>query len=170
MVDGNDLALLNEGKGWYREGSHGREVQVDEITVSPAEAEGKYRMTAVINGQAISHEISQRQYDKFLAVDDYHRMQLFSKIFKEVDMKTRPEAKVGFGTKLLAALTAGAVVTNELAHGRPAPELYGERFGGHAQPRVYYKPGVDSPGDVAARNFEAAMNADGRGAGVGRGL
>ena len=170
MVDGNDLSLLNEGKGWYREGSHGREVQVDEITVSPAEAEGKYRMTAVINGQAISHEISQRQYDKFLAVDDYHRMQLFSKIFKEVDMKTRPEAKVGFGTKLLAALTAGAVVTNELTHGRPAPELYGERFGGHAQPRVYYKPGVDSPGDVAARNFEAAMNADGRGAGVGRGL
>ena len=34
----------------------------------------KYRMTAIINGEAVTHEISQKQYDKFLAVDDYHRM------------------------------------------------------------------------------------------------
>lgn len=159
-VDGRDLQLLNDGKGWYREEKHGREVEVGEISVQPAETEGKYKMTAVIDGQVISHEITQRDYDKFLAVDDYHRMKLFSKIFSEVDMKTRPEAQRGIGTKIFAALTAGAVVAADVAHGfhhhRHAPEFYGERFGG--PPRPYFKPGVDTPRDVAIRCFEAEMN------------
>lgn len=159
-VDGRDLQLLNDGKGWYREEKHGREVEVGEISVQPAETEGKYKMTAVIDGQVISHEITQRDYDKFLAVDDYHRMKFFSKIFSEVDMKTRPEAQRGIGTKIFAALTAGAVVAADVAHGfhhhRHAPEFYGERFGG--PPRPYFKPGVDTPRDVAIRCFEAEMN------------
>ena len=159
-VDGRDLQLLNDGKGWYREEKHGREVEVGEISVQPAETEGKYKMTAVIDGQVISHEITQRDYDKFLAVDDYHRMKLFSKIFSEVDMKTRPEAQRGIGTKIFAALTAGAVVAADVAHGfhhhHHAPEFYGERFGG--PPRPYFKPGVDTPRDVAIRCFEAEMN------------
>ena len=159
-VDGRDLQLLNDGKGWYREEKHGREVEVGEIAVQPAETEGKYKMTAVIDGQVISHEITQRDYDKFLAVDDYHRMKLFSKIFNEVDMKTRPEAQRGIGTKIFAALTAGAVVAADVAHGfhhhHHAPEFYGERFGG--PPRPYFKPGVDTPRDVAIRCFEAEMN------------
>ena len=185
-VNGQDLALMDEDKGWYRETKHGREVQVDEIYVEkiekPKVSEGntqqetiadkqekgkkdegevKYRMTAVINGEAISHEITQKQYDKFMAVDDYHRMKLFSNIFKEVDMKTRPEANAGLGTKLFAALTAGAVVASEVAHGvshRPHPEFYGERIEGPHPPRPYFKPGVDAPNEVAARNFEAQMN------------
>lgn len=162
-VDGRDLQLLNEGKGWYREEKHGREVEVGEIAVQPAQTEGKYKMTAVIDGQVISHEISQKDYDKFLAVDDYHRMKLFSKIFSEVDMKTRPEAQRGIGTKIFAALTAGVVVASDVAHGfhhhnHYAPECYGERFGG--SPRPYFKPGVDTPRDVAIRNFEAQMNQD----------
>ena len=158
-VDGRDLQFLNEGKGWYREEKHGREVEVGEIAVQPAETEGKYKMTAVIDGQVISHEISQKEYDKFLAVDDFHRMKLFSKIFSEVDMKTRPEAQRGIGTKIFAALTAGAVVASDVAHGLRhchAPEFYGERFGDH--PRPYFKPGVDTPRDVAIRYFEAEMN------------
>lgn len=159
-VDGRDLQLLNEGKGWYREEKHGREVEVGEIAVQPAETDGKYKMTAVIDGQIISYEITQRDYDKFLAVDDYHRMKLFSKIFSEVDMKTRPEAQRGIGTKIFAALTAGAVVAADVAHGfhhhHHAPEFYGERFGG--PPRPYFKPGVDTPRDVAIRCFEAEMN------------
>ena len=158
-VDGRDLQFLNEGKGWYREEKHGREVEVGEIAVQPAETKGKYKMTAVIDGQVISHEISQKEYDKFLAVDDFHRMKLFSKIFSEVDMKTRPEAQRGIGTKIFAALTAGAVVASDVAHGLRhchAPEFYGERFGGH--PRPYLKPGVDTPRDVAIRYFEAEMN------------
>ena len=160
LIDGRDLQYLDESKAWYREGEHGREVEVEAIAVQPAEAEGRYRMTAIINGEAITHEISQRQYDKFLAVDDYHRMKLFSKVFSEVDMKTRPEAQRGLGTKIFAALTAGTVVAAGVAHGLHhhchAPEFYGERFGG--PPRPYFKPGVDSPMDVAARNFEAQMN------------
>ena len=118
-------------------------------------------MTAIINGEAITHEIKQKDYDKFLAVDDYHRMKLFSKVFSEVDMKTRPEANAGLGTKILAALTAGAVVTAEVAHDmnhhhhHPAPEFYAEHHGG---PRPYFKPGVDSPQEIAARYFEAEAN------------
>lgn len=159
LIDGRDLPYLHESKGWYREGEHGREVEVEAIAVQPAEAEGKYRMTAIINGEAITHEISQKQYDKFLAVDDYHRMKLFSKVFNEVDMKTRPEIRSNLGAKIFAALAAGTVVASDLAHSihhHSCPELYGEHFC-HA-PRPYFKPGVDSPRDVAARNFEAQMN------------
>ena len=159
LIDGRDLPYLHESKGWYREGEHGREVEVEAIAVQPAEAEDKYRITAIINGEAITHEISQKQYDKFLAVDDYHRMKLFSKVFNEVDMKTRPEMRSNLGAKIFAALAAGTVVVSDLAHGihhHPCPELYGEHFC-HA-PRPYFKPGVDSPRDVAARNFEAQMN------------
>lgn len=77
VMDGNDLAYIHPDKGWYREGRHGREVTVDEIRVEPTETEGKYRMTAVIDGEAVSHEITQKQYDKFMAIDDYHRLKLF---------------------------------------------------------------------------------------------
>ena len=159
LIDGRDLPYLHESKGWYREGEHGREVEVEAIAVQPAEAEGKYRMTAIINGEAITHEISQKQYDKFLAVDDYHRMKLFSKVFNEVDIKTRPEIRSNLGAKIFAALAAGTVVASDLAHSihhHSCPELCGELFC-HA-PRPYFKPGVDSPRDVAARNFEAQMN------------
>lgn len=157
-VDGRDLTPINEKMGWYREERNGREVEVGEIAVHPAESEGKYRMSAVINGQVVSHEISQKEYDKFLAVDDYHRMKLFSKVFDEVDMKMRPEARQGLGVKILAALTAGTVVASEVAHNlrcHHAPEVYSEHYCG---PRPYYKPGVDTPRDVAIRYFEAEMN------------
>ena len=39
VVDGQDL---DESKGWFREGKHGREVSVGEIRVEPAEQEGKF--------------------------------------------------------------------------------------------------------------------------------
>lgn len=184
-VNGQDLNLLDESKGWYREIKNGREVQVDEIYVEKIQntevpvaaseqvkeqgqsakqqknGDVKYRMTAIINGESISHEISQKQYDKFMAVDDYHRMKLFSNIFKEVDMKSRPEASTGLGTKIFAALAAGAVVTSEVAHGmihHSHPEIYVNCTEGRHPPRPYFKPGVDMPNEVAARNFEAQMN------------
>ena len=96
-----------------------------------------------------------------MAVDDYHRMKLFSNIFKEVDMKSRPEASSGLGTKIFAALAAGAVVTSEVAHGmshHSHPEIYVDCTEGRHPPRPYFKPGVDMPNEVAARNFEAQMN------------
>lgn len=35
QMNGNDLQYIDENKGWYREGRHGREVSVDEIRVEP---------------------------------------------------------------------------------------------------------------------------------------
>ncbi len=160
VMDGSDLACINPDKGWYREGRHGREVTVDEIRVEPSETEGKYKMTAVIDGETVSHELTQKQYDKFMAIDDYHRLKLFSKIFGEVDMKSRDN--VSLGTKIGAALLAGVTVMGELGHHRhpPAPDIFLERHGPPPPPRCYFKPGVDTPMDVAARNFEAAVNTE----------
>ena len=156
VVDGREL---QENKGWFREGAHGREVEVGEIKVEPTEGKDKFKMTAVINGESISHEITKKQYDKFMAVDDYHRMKLFSKIFGEVDMKNRPDG-VSLGSKIGAALFAGVAVMGELGRGmgHHRPEFYMEHH--HCEPRAYFKPGVDTPCDVAARNFEAAINAE----------
>lgn len=155
VIDGNDLYQLDGNKGWFREGKDGREVVVDRISVEPnPAAEGKYTMTAVINGETITHDIKQKQYDKFLAVNDMQRMKMFSKIFSEVDMKNIQGDNVGakVGAGILTALTVGACVLGAVS--RPRPEFYG---GGPA-PRPYFKPGVDTPEDVAARNFDAMIN------------
>ena len=120
-------------------------------------------MTAIIDGERISHELTQKQYDKFMAVDDYHRMKLFSKIFGEVDMKSRGDG-IALGTKIGAALLAGVSIMGELGrgfHNHPRAEFYEEHHRhNEAEPKVYFKPGVDTPMDVAARNFEARINAD----------
>ena len=168
-VDGAALCEFNERKGFYRERAHGREVEVGNIQVDPA-ANGKYKMTAVINGQAITHEITQKQYDKFLAVDDYHRMQLFSKIFNEVDMKTRPGEGHNIGAALLAALVVGGEVMRDglVAPHEPRPEIYETRTG-----PVYSKAGVVNPADVAAANFrseEANLGVPGPEEGIRRGM
>ena len=168
-VDGAALLEFNERKGFYRERAHGREVEVGNIQVDPT-ANGKYKMTAVINGQTISHEITQKQYDKFLAVDDYHRMQLFSKIFNEVDIKTRPGEGHNLGAALLAALVVGGEVMRDglsVPH-EPRPEIYETRTG-----PVYHKAGVVSPADVAAANFrseEANLGVPGTDETIRRGL
>ena len=73
-------------------------------------------------------------------------------------MKSRPEASTGLGTKIFAALAAGAVVTSEVAHGMSHHPLYVDCTEGRHSPRPYFKPGVDMPNEVAARNFEAQMN------------
>lgn len=157
VINGRDLYELDGNKAWFREGKHGREVSVETISVQPVpQTEGKYKMTAIINGETISHEISQKDYNKFLAVNDLQRMKMFSKIFSEVDMKdiqsTNNGAKIGAG--ILTALTVGAVVLG--AASRPRPEFYGG--GPMPGPRPYFKPGVDTPEDVAARNFDAMIN------------
>lgn len=177
-VDGNRLYEMNGGKGWYREERHGREVNVGDIKVEPVrdsrgeperseKGEIKYRMTAVINGQSISHEITQKQYDKFLAVDDYHRMKLFSKIFDEVDMKNVPGMHSSLGARIGGALLAGLSVMGELAQGHHSgPSVFMEHHHDHG-PHVYFKPGVDSPQELASRAFEAGLHAGETGIGLG---
>ena len=180
-VDGNSLYEQNENKGWFREGKHGREVQVDDIKVEPVRNEqgeiqkdekgnAKFRMTAVINGESISHEITQKQYDKFMAIDDYHRMKLFSHIFKEVDMKTIPGEGKNIGAQIGGALLAGLAVMSELGRDRPAPAVFVEHHHDHAHgPHVYFKGSVDSPQDLASRAFDAGLNAGEHGVGLGHG-
>ena len=192
-VNGQDLEEGDERKGWYREGKHGRSVEVGDIWVEkvlPQKAEGEaaqnddqknnqvtYRMSAVINGQVVSHEISQKQYDKFMAVDDYQRMRMLSKVFKEVDLKTRPEMRQGFnlGAFLAAGLTAARDATylgadiahnvEHIKHPHYAPDVYHEV---HGTGRIFFKPGVDSPQDIASRAFEAGLNQGIYGHGMGR--
>ena len=159
VMDGNDLSVIRPDKGWYREGRHGREVTVDDIRVEPSGQEGKYKMTAIIDGERVSHEITQKQYDKFMAIDDYHRLKLFSKVFGEVDMKSRD--RTSLGVKIGAALLAGVTVAAELEHDHHChsrPVVFAEHHHHGPAPRPYFKPGVDTPMDVAARNFEAAVN------------
>lgn len=189
-VDGRDI---QDGKGWFREGAHGRAVDVQEIRVERIEpdkseqaskeqeaknkdkgtdSEVKFRMTAVINGQAICHDITEKQYNKFLALDDEHRMKLFAKVFPEVDIKNVPKEKdpngLSFGQKLFAGLSAALGVAHEVGH--IYNEVHGERPDiyitnvehHHPHERVFFKPGVDTPMDVAARAYEAQANAEQR--------
>ena len=194
-ANGKDLEAMNERKGWYREGKHGREVEVGDIWVekvpSKVQQEAKqpqkdqkddekftYRMSAVINGEVITHEISKKQYDKFMAVDDYQRQRMMSKIFNEVDMKTRPEMRQGFnlGAFLGAGLTAMSEATylgadiahnvEHIKHPHPSPEIHQEV---HGSGRIYVKPGVDSPQDIAERAFEAGLNVGAHSHGMGHG-
>ena len=156
VTHGEDLqALTRDNKGWFREGRDGREITVGDISVARQGA--KYVMTAEIDGQVITHDISQKDFNKFLQMDDFHRMKLFAKIFDEVDIKNT----VGLGTKVGAAVMATLTVMGELSAGVD-PMVSMPRGDGmmlrNAHP--YFKPGVDSPMDLAARNFEAAMVQD----------
>lgn len=193
-VNGADLEKMNERKAWYREGKHGREVDVGDIWVEknpfpqPQSKEGNkdeskenkftYKMCAVINGEVVSHAIDKKQYDKFMAVDDYQRQRMMSKIFHEVDMKSRPELRKGFnlGAFLGAGLTAlseatylGADIAHNvehIKHPHPSPEVHSEV---HGTGRIYVKPGVDSPQSIAERAFDAGLNAGlHHGGGMGR--
>lgn len=153
-VSGTALQELNSKKGFYREVKNGREVEVGDIRVARDPVnEGKYKMTAVINGQTITHDITQKDFDKFMAVDDMQRMKLFSKIFNEVDIKTRPGQGTNIGAAILAAVVAtGEVAADVLTMGRGPghrPEVYEAHMRGH-----YYKPGVVHPAEIAQASFE----------------
>lgn len=178
FVDGSVLSQIKDNKGFYREIENGREVQVGDISVEKV-AEDKYRMTAVIDGVPVTHDIRQKDYDKFLAVDDLSRLKLFAKIFPEVDIKTHPgmERNVNVGAAILAALVVGTEVVGEVAGMAHAMDNHhhhhhdeGYREGG---PTVYAKHGVVSPGEVAQHMFNEQMemaygNPEDRG--VGRGI
>jgi hypothetical protein len=66
-----------------------------------AKGNNLYRMTAVINEKPSLMTITQKQYDKFMAIDDYHRMKLFSHIFNEVDMKNIPGQHANIGAQIV---------------------------------------------------------------------
>lgn len=154
-TDASRLSEMKDSKGWYREGKDGREVSVGHIGVQAIEG-GRYIMKGLIDGEVLSRDISKKEYNKFLAMDDYHRMKMFSKMFEEVDMKER----LGLGARISAALAAGVTVMGELTLGEEPGMRYHRPYGPTNQVRAYYKPGVDTPEEVAMRNFEAAANTE----------
>ena len=170
-VNGESLNNLKESKEWKRSGEHGRATTIGDISVERLKdeqgkvIEGKYKMSAVIDGNVISHEINQKDFNKFLAVNDYQRMKLFDKIFPEVEMKTKPGHGFNLGAAILAAVTTGLDVAAGLsmaAPPRPKPDFYESRA-------VFSKPGVVSPEAVAAASYAAEIGED-RGHGEGRGM
>lgn len=169
-INGESLNNIKASKEWKRSGEHGRATEVGDIAVERIKdangnaVEGKYKMTAVIDGNVFSHEITQKQYDKFLAINDYQRMKLFDKIFPEVEMKTKPESRFNLGAAILAAVTVGAdVVAGLSAPPRPRPEIY------ESAP-VFHKPGVVSPQAVSAAVYESLAEQPGRGQNEGMGM
>jgi len=56
------------------------EQHITEVSNLRVEADdGHYKMTAIVDGKETSYEISERDYNKFLALDDSHRLRLFNK-------------------------------------------------------------------------------------------
>lgn len=170
-VNGDSLENLKASKEWKRSGEHGRDTQVGDIVVEKLkdakgqEIEGKYKMTAVIDGNVFSHEITEKQYNKFMTVNNLQRMKLFDKIFPEVEMKTKPENRFNLGAALLAAVTTGvgvmAIASESRPHHRPVVFENGP---------VFSKPGVVSAAEVSASIYESMNNgpAPSEGYGLGR--
>ena len=170
-VNGESLENLKASKEWKRSGEHGRDTQVGDIVVEKQkddkgqEIEGKYKMTAVIDGNVFSHEITEKQYNKFMTVNNLQRMKLFDKIFPEVEMKTKPENRFNLGAALLAAVTTGVGVMAIASESRPhhSPVVF------ESGP-VFSKPGVVSAAEVSASIYESMNNgpAPSEGYGLGR--
>lgn len=170
-VNGESLENLKASKEWKRSGEHGRDTQVGDIVVEKQkdakgqEIEGKYKMTAIIDGNVFSHEITEKQYNKFMTVNNLQRMKLFDKIFPEVEMKTKPENRFNLGAALLAAITTGvgvmAIASEPRPHHRPVVFESGP---------VFSKPGVVSAAEVSASIYESMNNgpAPSEGYGLGR--
>lgn len=87
VVDGRMLSLE---KGFYLPNKDGRRVSVGEIQAYPTHDGEKtsFRMTAVINSQVMSREISKEDYLRFINYDDEHRLELFDHTFDEVKIKS----------------------------------------------------------------------------------
>lgn len=169
-VNGESLQNLKTSKEWKRSGEHGRSTMVSDIAVErlrDAEGkviEGKYKMSAVIDGNVFSHEITQKDFNKFLAVNDYQRMKLFDKIFPEVQMQTKTGHGFNLGAAIFAAVTTGLDVMAGLSMPpRPRPEIY-------EQKGVYFKPGVVSAAEVAAAKYENFHHEEGLSRSEGRGM
>lgn len=170
-VNGESLDNLKASKKWTRSGEHGRDTQVGDIVVEKLkdakgqDIEGKYKMTAVIDGNVFSHEITEKQYNKFMTVNNLQRMKLFDKIFPEVEMKTKPENRFNLGAALLAAVTTGMGVMAIASEPRPhhSPVVF------ESGP-VFSKPGVVSAAEVSASIYESMNNgpAPSEGYGLGR--
>ncbi len=60
--------------------------------------QGRWVMTAIVDGQMVTHAITEKEYRKFMAVDDYHRMQLFCKVFDVDPSKSEKVDDIDFSS------------------------------------------------------------------------
>lgn len=160
ITNGAGLENMKPNKEWIRgDNEHGRAVEIGDIVVrKKLDADnniiqGKYEMSAVIDGVTVSHDITQKQFDKFKVVNDYQRMKMFDKIFDDVKIATKEGQGFNLGAAILAAVTVGAeVVTGGLmARSHPRPNIYMEE-------NVFYKEGVVSKAAVSSALYEANVN------------
>lgn len=108
-----DGRTLNPNEGFYLPVKDGRRVTVGEIQAYPTHdgVKPSFRMTAVINGQVMSHEISKEDYLKFINYEDKYRLQLFDKVFDEVKIKNASNGELQDNVKSGNLTTANGVVT-----------------------------------------------------------
>lgn len=86
-IDGREIQAILGNKGWFQPVANGREMVVGEIRVDKT-LNGTYVMEAEVNGRLLAHSISAKDYQKFLDLDDAHRLKMFDKVFNEVEIKS----------------------------------------------------------------------------------
>ncbi|KWW26457.1 MAG: hypothetical protein F083_3269, partial [bacterium F083] len=86
-INGREIQTILGNKGWFQPVANGREMVVGEIRVDKT-LNGTYVMEAEVNGRLIAHSISAKDYQKFLDLDDAHRLKMFDKVFNEVEIKS----------------------------------------------------------------------------------
>lgn len=90
-TDGRDISSIMEGKAFFNDSKHGRqlvvgEIRADELTnIDPnSKNNGKpyYRILAEINGKMEEKEISQKEYREFMNMNNANRLRMFADKFK----------------------------------------------------------------------------------------
>ena len=128
-----------------------REEPVLAITIEPQPrkketTEAKYKMTAVVNGETVTHEISQEDLNKFRGTDNYHRALLFNRIFKEVDKD------IDVTTELNRALA-------DSQSSQQAPEIYMSHQEENKETKITTSPQMDLRA-IASKQFDLAMETE----------
>ena len=161
QVTDRQRSNMTDDDRWRFSNGEGQPVNVSSVSIS-ATPDRQYRITAVIDGTPVSHDITQRQYERLTVLEDSHRMRMIDRLFPELDIaRMDPHSRRDLPVKLSAAIFAAVAVTADAALGvhdvRPMPDRVPVMSA--SQPGFYFKPGVDSPADVAARQFEALRQA-----------
>ena len=86
-INGREIQTILGNKGWFQPVANGREMVVGEIRVDKT-LNGTYVMEAEVNGRLLAHSISAKDYQKFLDLNDAHRLKMFDKVFNEVEIKS----------------------------------------------------------------------------------
>lgn len=157
-VNGAALSKISPNKAFYHSEADGRRMDVGNIWVE--KTFGRYYMKADVFSDegvhtVLSKEISEKDYVKFRNVDDMKRLRMADKKFDELSIKTVPGSRMSVG-RTIGLVSAGILgIGAAVLDGRRLGDMPGRHddFGRHTS--VYAKLGVDSPGDVFERMYDA---------------